>query len=339
MQSKREQEAIKRAIDEWESSGKLTMEKATELRQNIATNDGHQTSVAQYFFIIAISCILLSFGAIFIDDKLLEQVKTYFALSNLFITIVCTAISALWIGHVYKITHRISETTYEVYLGFGALSVLTTLIYLCKDIGAGHGYNGYLALSAITLFTLSVIFRSSAFWIIGILAMMGWYGAFTDWLSTDYSFLGMNYPLRFTVFGLIVMGLSFIQQKINKLEFTHRITYLSGLLIFFTGFWGVSVFGNYNHYSEWLAVRQTQVIIYSILFAASSVAGFFLGMKCKDNVTRDCSILFLLINLYTRYFEFFWDNMNKGIFFLILAVLFWFTGRWLDKRRGKKLSA
>jgi hypothetical protein len=28
--------------------------------------------------------------------------------------------------------------------------------------------------------------------------------------------------------------------------------------------------------------------------------------------------------------------MHKGIFFLILAVSFWFLGRWIEKRRKKE---
>jgi len=38
------------------------------------------------------------------------------------------------------------------------------------------------------------------------------------------------------------------------------------------------------------------------------------------------------VNLYTRYFEYFWDGMNKGLFFLILAIAFGFTGWFLDRK-------
>lgn len=330
---RKEQEILLRAINEWEHTGKISHEQARDLKDDVSSGNAGNNPISQYFFIIALSCILLAFGAIFIDDKLLEQVKTYFALSNLFITAICGIIAAGWIGYVYKRRSKLGKNTYEVYMGLGALAVLTTLIYACKDIGAGHGYNGFLALSAIVLFILSVSFRAKAFWLIGLLAMMGWYGAFTDWLSRDFLFLGMNYPVRFTLFGLLVMGLSYLQQKIVRLHFTHRITYIVGLLIFFTGFWGISVFGNFNHYSEWLLVRQTRVLIYAILFGLGSIAAFFLGIRYKDDFTRDCAVLFFIANLYTRYFEYFWGNMNKGIFFLVLAVLFWFTGRWLDKRK------
>jgi hypothetical protein len=105
------------------------------------------------------------------------------------------------------------------------------------------------------------------------------------------------------------------------------------MVIFFTGMWGVSVFGNYSDMNAWSSVRQVQVIAYGVVFAIAAGISFFYGIKYKDDVARDFGILFLLVNLYSRYFEFFWDNMNKGIFFVVLAVSFYAVGRWLEKRK------
>ena len=46
-----------------------------------------------------------------------------------------------------------------------------------------------------------------------------------------------------------------------------------------------------------------------------------------DNpTTRGFGLTFLFINLYTRYFEFFWDAAPKAVFFVILAASFWALG-------------
>ena len=66
--------------------------------------------------------------------------------------------------------------------------------------------------------------------------------------------------------------------------------------------------------------KRGQVLIYSILFAIAAGVSLFAGIRNKDDVARDFGIIFLLVNLYTRYFEYFWDSMNKGLFFLVLAV-------------------
>lgn len=216
------------------------------------------------------------------------------------------------------------------------LTALISLIYLCKDLGNNEGYSLFLGLSAILFLALCLVFRSGLAWILFLLAAVGWFGAFSEVYSRDNLFLGMNYPLRFTVFGLLVLGLSYVQQSIPRLDPYRRTTYHAGLLLFFTALWGLSIFGNYGNLDRWAQVRQVQVIGYGLSFGIAAGICLFLGIRHDDAVARDYSILFLVINLYTRYFEYFWDNMNKGLFFLFLAVSFWGIGRWLNRRKRKQ---
>ncbi|HXS36775.1 MAG TPA: hypothetical protein VN721_08750 [Flavipsychrobacter sp.] len=339
IRDKNEWKSIQNALSQWENTGKLSHEKADELRQDIVyTTDRQQ--IAQYFFIIALSCTLLAFGAIFIDDKLLEKIKVYFDLNNIIIASVTTAISIFWFWYVHKRRERFSPFTYEMYMILGGLAALTSLVYICKEIGSGGAYTLFLFIATLLFFILSIWFRSKALWLAGILCLMGWYGAFSNLYSSNYLFLGMNYPMRFTAFGSLIIILSLLQSKIKILAANQRITYIAGLVVFFTGLWGISIFGNFNYLDEWEKVRQTHVLTYAIAFGAIAVFVFYLGIRYHDETTRDFGVLFLLVNLYTRYFEYFWDTMNKGIFFLILAVTFWFLGRWLEKkkRQNKQIS-
>jgi len=43
-------------------------------------------------------------------------------------------------------------------------------------------------------------------------------------------------------------------------------------------------------------------------------------------VLRGFGLTFLFINLYTRFFEYFWDSMHKALFFAVLALSFWYVG-------------
>lgn len=330
---KQEEEILVKAINKWQEEGRLNEAQAEELKQSLVVRETEREALARYFFIIALSCILLAFAAIFIDDKVLERLKVYFELNNIVVAGITGILAIGWFWYVRRIAPRITPLTYEIYMVLGALATLTSLLYICKDIGVGAAYTVFLFLAAVLLGGLSVWFRSKALWASAVLAFMGWYGAFSNWQSHDHIFLGMNYPVRFSVFGLVVTGLSMLQKRIAFLEFTYRITYVTGLLIFFTGMWGVSIFGNYNDLEEWSKVRQSQVLVYSILFGIAGVAALLAGIRQKDTIVRDIGILFLLLNLYTRYFEFFWDTMNKGIFFLILAITFWLIGRWLTRTK------
>ena len=327
-----EWEIINRALDAWQQQGLLSDEKTNALRKSISLKKTSQ-QIAHYFFLIALSCTLMAFGAIFIDEKLLERIRNYFSLSNIMIALLMTLLAAGWFYYIKRKINTFKSTAYEIYMVLGGLASDTALVYLCKDIGFGRSYSLFLFLATVLLFALSAWFSSRALWIATIAAFMGWFGAFSYAYGHDHLFLGMNYPLRFTVFGIVIIGLSFLQNKIPRLLTMQRITYVAGLIIFFTGLWGVSVFGNYNEFEKWMKVRQTQVLLYGFIFGLAALIALYLGIRYKDDIARDLGILFLLINFYSRYFEYFWNTMHKGIFFLLLAVSFWFIGRYIERRR------
>lgn len=332
-----EKEILERAIKQWQQEGKLSIDQATELTNSITIKKTERQQIAQYFFIIALSCTLLAFGAIFIDEKFLEKLKAYFSLSNIMIAGITAAISIFWFWYISKRRAKLNPTTFEVYMILGGLSALTSLVYVLKDFGNNNGYSAFLFVAFLLLCALSIVFRSRSLWVGAILALMGWFGVFSTAHSYHNLFLGMNYPVRFSVFGLVLLGVAFLQANSKWLAFSRSITFLFGMLIFFTGMWGVSIFGNFNYLDEWEKVRQTRVIVYAVIFALVSGLSLFLGIKYKNELARDFGFLFLLVNLYTRYFEYFWDAMNKGIFFLILGVTFWLVGRWIEKNKKLRL--
>lgn len=323
---------INQALDTWEKEGNLSSEQVSDLKRTVVLKKTGQ-QIAKYFFLIALSCTLMAFGAIFIDEKLLEKLRIFFSLGNWVIAIFMAALAAGWFYYIRKKASHIRNVAFEIYVVLGGLASITSLVYLCKDVGFGRSYTVFLALAAVLLGSISVFFSSIALWIGCLVALMGFYGAFSHVYSHDHLFLGMNYPVRFSLFGLLVLGLSFLQRPTPRLQFSSRITYVFSLIILFTGLWGVSIFGNFNDLEAWYAVRQTHVIIYGVVFGIAALISLYMGIRYKDDIARDLGILFLLVNFYSRYFEFFWDTLHKGLFFLFLAVSFWFIGRWIERRR------
>ncbi len=330
---KSESELLYRALNEWEQAGKLTSEQAAALKGTIVPRQTARQQIAQYFFFIALFCTLLAFGALFLNEKLLEKLKVYFSLNDLIIALITAALSVLWFWYVGRKRSRLSPAVYEVNMVLGGLTVLTSLVYVCKEFHIDGTRTAFLSMALPLLIILGTVFRSKALWMGALAASVAWFYSFSSWQGSDNLFLGMNYPVRFTVFGLIILAISFLQNYIKQLSFTQRITYTAGLILVFSGLWAVSIFGNFNTLVGWQQVRQIHVLAYSIVFGIAAALSFFLGIRYKDELARDFGVLFLLINLYTRYFEYFWDSMNKGIFFLILAVTFGFLGWFLERKR------
>ncbi len=333
---KQERIVLEKAIDEWAETGKLSHEQAGNLKASLENKHTDKQQIAQYFFFIALFCTLMAFGAIFLNEKLLEKIKLYFSWNDLVIAAITAVLSVLWFWYVSKKRDRISPGAYEVHMVLGGLAVLTSLLYFCKEFGIDETYTAFLSISLPILALLTFVLRSKALWIGALIMSVTWFGSYSTWQSTNNLFLGMNYPMRYTVFALLMLAVAFIQQKVSLISFGQRITYTAGLLLLFSGLWGISIFGNYNTLVGWQQVRQIHVLAYSVIFALGSIVTFYLGVRYKDELARDMGVLFLLINLYTRYFEYFWDTMNKGIFFSILAVTFGLVGTWLERNNRKR---
>jgi uncharacterized membrane protein len=324
---------LQQAIGEWERSGKLSADQATDLRKSISLKRTERQLIAQYFFFIALFCTLLAFGALFLNDKLLEKLKVYFSWNDLAIAAIAAVLAVVWFWYIARKRSHISPAAYEIYVVLGGLSSLTSLIYICKHLGTDRTYTAFFGWAIVLLVILSALYNSRALWIGALASLVSWVWAFTTWQSHDNLFLGMNYPVRYTVLGLVILTMSFYQDRLARLAYARHITYIAGLVVFFTGFWGVSIFGNFNTLSGWQAVRQVHVLAYSVVFGFASAVSFYLGIRYKDDLARDFGVIFLLVNLYTRYFEYFWDTLNKGLFFLVLAITFGLLGRWLEKKR------
>ena len=74
-----------------------------------------------------------------------------------------------------------------------------------------------------------------------------------------------------------------------------------------------------------------ELSICALLFAMAAAICIYISLKPDDGMLRGFGLTFLAINLYTRYFEYFWDGMNKVVFFLILAASLAVIGRYAEK--------
>ena len=79
--------------------------------------------------------------------------------------------------------------------------------------------------------------------------------------------------------------------------------------------------------SAWSEVSQFRFIYWALLLALAAGLAIWYGLRYQDRIARDLGIIFLLLNIYTRYFEYFWDSLHKVVFFSILALSFWLLGR------------
>jgi hypothetical protein len=81
---------------------------------------------------------------------------------------------------------------------------------------------------------------------------------------------------------------------------------------------------------EWRA----DVLTWVLVFSASCVAQIVLGARLKDGRLTGFGVVFLGIDLYTRFFEHFWDRLSLGQFLLAAGVIGLVLGWLCEKRAG-----
>lgn len=336
---KKEAEIVNRAIQSWEDEARISKELATELRGSYSVRNANVDAIAIYALIAAVSCGLLAFGALVLDEKWIELLRKRWGFSENIVGILFTLVAGVF---VYLARRRMSQSrgaqaSKEVYNIAIILTVAIAITYWTRGLLDGTGnYALPLLLAAAAYAGLAIFLRSTLIWVTAIIALAGWWGAQTHyWSGGSFRFLGMNYPLRMTVFGLVIWGSSFVIGQIRGAAFLKDVTYTVGLFLFLVAGWTLSIFGNYADYEGWKMLKQSNFWFWALSFTLVLAAMLYYAFQYKQETLRDLCLVFFLLNIYTRYFEYFWDRTNAGIFFALLALSFWFVAKKAEQWRGK----
>ncbi|MEM7432853.1 MAG: hypothetical protein AAF351_13090 [Pseudomonadota bacterium] len=92
----------------------------------------------------------------------------------------------------------------------------------------------------------------------------------------------------------------------------------------------------YANMCLWFLSLPREETFWVLMFAAAGVAQLIIGGRLHDGRFTGFGIVFLSINIYTRVFETFWDQMHKGTLFLGAGVVALIAG-FLMERRAKML--
>jgi hypothetical protein len=286
----------------------------------------------------AIACLIISISSILADGVLrrllFHLLEMFFDIHDivccLFLALLSAGVFYLGLIRRRKKPDRIFSN--EAIFFIGVLLCAGAIIFLGKTLDNGEGHFSLLLLLASLIYgALGLTLSSKLIWVFSLLSLGLWFGAETGYMSGwGAYYLGMNYPLRFVFFGIVLAAVSFLFKRYRPLKNFSHSTYVLGLLYLFIALWILSIFGNYSEHS-WLDVKQIELLHWGLLFAVTAIAAIIYGLKYDDYPSRAFGITFLFINLYTKYFEFFWKATHKALFFLILAASFWVIGSRAEK--------
>jgi hypothetical protein len=332
---KQDSEFLNKTISFWEKEDLLSAEQAQKLQQSYETKGFDWMRLAKYSFWIALICGGASFAFLIANDAVVKWLKSLYYTPDIIISIISGLVAAALFLVGRRLEKRYPEKIFsnEAIIFTGVLFTACCIAYLGKTFDNGSGHFSLLFLLSVFVYGfLAWRMDSRLIWLFALVSLGSWFGTETGYQThwSDY-FLGMNYPLRFALFGAVLATACFILRKRKWFALFDDLTYVVGLLYLFLSLWLLSIFGNYGSIDSWWHIRQISLFYWGII-SATVAAGFLLyGLKSKDDIAREFGVTFLIIFLYTKYFEYFWDQTNKTLFFAIMAASFWLIGRKAEK--------
>jgi hypothetical protein len=331
MKLPRKQAAVVRdAIERWKQDGVIPDTQAAMLAATIEVQYFDWRKLAKYSFWIALFSIVSSVSAALSDRMLQELLEVLFDAPALLkcavLSLAAAGLYRLGLTKRQQAPERVYRNETIFFLGVLATGGAISQLGIALDTGSGH-YSLLLLLSFLVYAVLGVALESNLIWVFSLASLGGWMGTETGYMSGwGAYYLGMNYPLRFVLFGALLTGCALTLEHHPMAARFYRSTLVMGLLYLFIALWIMSIFGNYADMRVWEQVKQIELFHWSILFAAVAGWAIYHGLRHDNDMTKGFGITFLGINLYTRFFELFWNNLHKAIFFALLAASFWYIG-------------
>ena len=92
----------------------------------------------------------------------------------------------------------------------------------------------------------------------------------------------------------------------------------------------------YLNLSLWFLTLFGRPLDWVLIFTAAGIAQIVIGARLRDARFTGFGIVFLAIDLYTRFFEHFWDRLSTGMFFLIAGALAMVLGYGFERQKLSK---
>ena len=81
--------------------------------------------------------------------------------------------------------------------------------------------------------------------------------------------------------------------------------------------------------------HQSRELWFILLLTVLTSAGIYLGIAWESPVFLNTSLVFFAVNLYTRFYEYFWDAMPKSLFFIVGGAALILGGIWVERMRRR----
>ncbi len=308
-------------ITDWENVGLINAEQAALLHQRYDPSPFKGTLFLKWLGLFAIFMLALSF---------LGFIGTILAsFSPLFSTLCLMAVSYFVMHFGAKLAADKEQKhpfTGQALLTIGLIGLYSSLsaIYLIND-GEQYSnvYGWFMLITSVVAFFTAYHFHLRWPLLLALLMFFHGLGSMSEYWGGGGYYFNVQDPRTMSVVALLTIILGYWHE--HELEATtfQRCTgfghlyIIFGLLYFNLSLWLLSL----DYYGYEFHETQNATLLWVFLFTIGGIAQVVAGARLKDSRFTGFGIVFLGINLYTRFYEHFWDEMSKAAFFTAAGVI------------------
>jgi hypothetical protein len=202
-----------------------------------------------------------------------------------------------------------------------ALQGLTFLLAVDFSTGSKN-WPALIGVQAALLAALAYLLRNRLILIHAGVCFFIFFGGETGYVSGWGAYwLAMTYPVRFFLAGIAFLCVAWLHATLMQGPYQgfSRVYAHLGLLDIHFSLWFLSVFGYFEKQVRWSG-NSGERVAFSMFWGLVSVASMFLAGALGRPILRSYGMTFLIINLYTFYFQFVVANSAEAWWAHLLLV-------------------
>lgn len=230
-----------------------------------------------------------------------------FTLEKLAIALVGLIGACFYIGKLLGVRNLILARRSLELLGALAIIGLTFTLGIIFSSGSGN-WPALLLIDLLILLPLAYLLRNVLILVVDVIVFFTWFGGVTGYVSGwGAYFFGMNYPMRFLVAGLLMVGMSLIhrraeQGRLRDYDGFFKVWLSGGVFFSEMALWLMSLFGNFGSIFDRYIESAAELILFNALWAGFNAILLWAGTQYGLRMLRGYAMTFLIIQAYTLYF-------------------------------------
>lgn len=300
MNAKRFKRIMRREIDTLRREDLIDAEQHAALMDRYPSSTWDWSSLGRWFLFFG--AISIAAGIVILGAKLFEPTLETLAI-----------VLSLIIGIAFYAAYRLGERglvwtrrSLELLGGLAVIGLTFTLGVLFSS-GSGN-WPALLLIDLFILIPLAYFLRNVLLLVLNVIVFFTWFGGVTGYVSGwGAYFFGMNYPLRFLVVGLLMIGFSVLHRSaeastLRRYDGFFKVWLSGGMFFSEMSLWLMSLFGNYGDIFSGHRETAGELFLFNVLWIGFNAVALVVGTRHQLRMVRGYAITFFIIHAYTLYF-------------------------------------